>query len=596
MSEISCFYECLNDLPEKPGVYLLKDTDGGVLYVGKALSIKNRVSDHARDVTKKFYNRVTSVDYITTRNEKEALILEDNLIKKYRPRFNIRMKDDKQYPMILITSEKYPRIQIVRNRHREGIFFGPYTDSLAIKSMVKFVSKTFSIAACEKFFKTRNRPCLKHHLKYCLAPCCEKISPEEYHENTNNAVRFLSGDVSYILSSYETQMSIEAEKLNYEKAVIFRDKIRSIKHLQEKQKVFLPNDRSSRDFICFIITESEVHAERLRLREGRLVGEDHFILENINEYIPETVIEYLIEREYQHNSDLPEIIIISIYYKDKEYKWARKKVKISKNLILKKTVTEDEKSLIQLAFQNSLNRIKIIEEIINKDVEKFSSEALELRQIFNLPVLPEKIEGYDISHHQGTNAYGSMVVFYRGVPEKKEYRVFKLNSPIQDDYAYLEEVLCRRFKNYVNKYKNFAILPDLILIDGGKGHLSTALKVLSSYGIDIPTVSLAKEDETLFSNLLKYPLNLPRSSAALQLLQRVRDEAHRFSQRHHRQKQVELKSILLSIKGVGTVRANRILNQLKNTKNIYNLSYEELLNIKGIPQEILRRIYEQLYK
>ncbi|MBT9130806.1 MAG: UvrABC system protein C [candidate division WS2 bacterium] len=189
-----------------------------------------------------------------------------------------------------------------------------------------------------------------------------------------------------------------------------------------------------------------------------------------------------------------------------------------------------------------------------------------------------------------------MVVFYRGVPEKKEYRVFKLNSPIQDDYAYLEEVLCRRFKNYVNKYKNFAILPDLILIDGGKGHLSTALKVLSSYGIDIPTVSLAKEDETLFSNLLKYPLNLPRSSAALQLLQRVRDEAHRFSQRHHRQKQVELKSILLSIKGVGTVRANRILNQLKNTKNIYNLSYEELLNIKGIPQEILRRIYEQLYK
>ncbi|MBT9174759.1 MAG: UvrABC system protein C [candidate division WS2 bacterium] len=583
----------MNDLPEKPGVYLLKDTEGCVLYVGKALSIKNRVSDHARDETKKFYNRVTSVDYITTRNEKEALILEDNLIKKYRPRFNIRMKDDKEYPLILITSEKYPRIQIVRKRNREGIFFGPYTDSLAIKNVVKFVSKTFGIAACDKSFKTRNRPCLKHHLKYCLAPCCEKISREEYHENINSAIRFLSGDVSYILSTYETQMNMEAEKMNYEKAVIYRDKIRSIKHLQEKQKVFLPNDRSSRDFICFIITEKEVHAERLRLREGRLVGEDHFILENVHESTPETVIEYLMEREYQHNSDLPETIIISFYIGDKEYKWVRKKVKLNKNIILKKTVTEDEKSLIQLAFQNSVNRIKII---TNKSVDKFNSEALELKQVLNLPVLPEKIEGYDISHHQGANAYGSMVVFYRGAPEKKEYRIFKLNSPIQDDYAYLEEVLNRRFKNYVDKYKNFAYLPDIILIDGGKSHLSITLKVLRSYGLQVPTVALAKEDESLFSNLLKYPLNLPRRSPALQLLQRVRDEAHRFSQRHYRKKHAELKTILLTIKGVGSVRANRILNQLKNTKNIYNLSYEELLNIKGVPQQILRRIYEQLHK
>lgn len=596
MSEKSCFYECLNNLPEDPGVYLLKDIEGGVVYVGKALSIKNRVSDHVREETKKFFNRVTSVDYITTRNEKEALILEDNLIKKYRPRFNIRMKDDKQYPLILITSEKYPRIQIVRNRNREGIFFGPYTDSSAIKNIVKFVGKTSGIAACNKSFKTRNRPCLKYHLKYCLAPCGENISSEEYQENVNNAIRFLSGDVSYLLSSYEAQMSLEAEKMNYEKAVIFRDKIRSLKHLQEKQKVFLPNDRSRRDFICLIITESEAHVERLRLREGRLVGEDHFILENFNDYIPEKIIEYLIEREYQHNSDLPETIIISVYFRDKVYKWVRKKVKINKNIILKKTVTEDENSLIQLAFQNSVSRIKIIEEITNKNIEKFNNETLELRQILKLPVLPERIEGYDISHHQGTNVYGSMVVFYKGVPEKKEYRVFKLNSPIQDDYAYLEEVLHRRFKNYVNKYKYFALLPDLILIDGGKGHLSMALKVLSRYGVQVPTVSLAKEDETLFSNLLEYPLNLPGRSAALQLLQRVRDEAHRFSQRHHRQKKVELKTILLTIKGVGSVRANRIINQLKNTKNIYNLSYEELLSIKGIPQEILRRIYEELHK
>ena len=537
--------ETIKLVPEQPGCYLYYDKDGEIIYVGKAKNLKRRVysyfhKQHESAKTTVLVSQIEKLEYIITDSEAESLILESHLIKQHKPKYNILLKDDKKYPYFLITDEDFPRIQVVRKKNLnpdKGRFYGPYTDIGAMYATLDFLKKLFPLKQC-KTPKFSNRPCLYYHIGKCLAPCQGKVSPEEYQKLIKQVELFLSGKQSELLKQIQEQMQKYAETEQFEKAAKMRDSYLDLQKTLERQKVVYENTKLNEDVIALLYEDGILAITIMMIREGRLIDKKDFtyFVDNIDK------IEYFetFFREYYTNLKLefPDKIIskdlLELGQKDLYEDWL--KILSGKKVQINYASRGKYNELYELALKNATNllenaKLKKMAQIRDdfNEVGSYLAEKLKLNNF------PNRIECYDISHIQGTNTVASMVVFQNGLPKKTAYRKFKIKSTEgkPDDFMSMKEVLTRRLNKLGQpKWEK----PDLIIIDGGKGQLSSVLEIVSEFGIDnIDFVSLAKREEEVFLPNQSKSILLPRESNALYLIQRIRDEAHRFAITYHRE-------------------------------------------------------------
>ena len=561
-------------LPVSPGVYIMKDRENKVIYVGKANSLRSRVSHYFREqespknrlLMKNFWD----LEYITTGNEIEALVLESNLIKEHRPRYNVKLRDDKNYPFIKLTNEKFPRICISRRRERDGAqYFGPYPGSKAVREVIKMASG-LGIRRCKK--KLPCPPCLNYHIKQCAAPCLGNITKEEYLEIINNVTTFLKGKQNQLIQSLNMEMERLSQMQDYEKAARVRDQINALLELSEKQRVNLPG-RKEQDIIAYAVKGNSGSAQVFHVSGGILIGRETFSLDTAGseekEILPSLIKQYYQNVEPPEEIITPEEIIdetISLWLSGKG-----SKVKTPKNKV--------EKGLMDLAMENAGMLLK--QEILSRSLG--ANEALSgLKDALSLPVLPSLIEAFDISNISGTNATGSLVSFENGVPDKKNYRRFRIKTiEGTDDYAMIGEVVGRAYSRRIEEGKR---MPDLILIDGGKGQLSAAQYAISRLGLKLNIASIAKEFEYIFTPDKESPVILPRESASLKLLQRIRDEAHRFALSYHRKLRGKklTESLLDRIPGIGIRKKQALLKYFGSVDELRKADISEIEKVRGI--------------
>lgn len=522
--------EKLKTLPESPGVYIMKDSRGKIIYVGKAVVLKNRVrqyfhsqKNHGAKV-RAMVEKISDFETIVTENEVEALILECNLIKKHRPKYNISLKDDKSYPYLKLTlAEMFPRIFLTRRVERDGSkYFGPYTSGLAVKETLELLRKIFPLRTCRKFPK---RPCLEYHIKRCLAPCVEKISREDYLYFVREAEKFLEGRTGEVEKDLTTRMEIAAEELNFELAAKLRDILFSVKKISEKQKIV--TNSGDLDAVGLARFESEVCAQIFFVRDGKVTGRENFLLTGAEDETDSQVVTGFLKQYYVGRDQVTKEIFLPVEPDEDEIKILSKQLG-SKFFVPKRGV---KRSLVEMANENAkkfLEETKAHREFQNA---RTKGAVEDLKKFLHLPKLPRRMECFDISHIQGVETVASMVVFQDGVPDKKSYRRFKIRSTEgkPDDFLSMREVTSRRYGKLSAEE-----LPDLIVIDGGAGQLSSALKIIRGFGHEVPVVGLAKRFELIFVEGQSEPVELPANSPALYLMQRIRDEAHRFAITYHR--------------------------------------------------------------
>ena len=536
--------EAIKLVPEQPGCYLYYDKDGEIIYVGKAKNLKRRVysyfhKQHESAKTTVLVSQIEKLEYIITDSEAESLILESHLIKQHKPKYNILLKDDKKYPYFLITDEDFPRIQVVRKKNLnpdKGRFYGPYTDVGAMYATLDFLKKIFPLKQC-KTPKFSNRPCLYYHIGKCLAPCQGKVSPEEYQKLIKQVELFLSGKQSELLKQIQAQMQKYAEAEQFEKAAKMRDSYLDLQKTLERQKVVYENTKLNEDIISVLYEDGILAIVIMMIREGRLIDKKDFsyFVENINkdEYFETFFRDYYTNLKLEFPDKIVSKDLASIGEKELYEDWL--KILSGKNIKINYASRGKYNELYELALKNATNllensKLKKMAEIRDdfNEVGSYLAEKLKLQNF------PNRIECYDISHIQGTNTVASMVVFQNGLPKKTAYRKFKVKSTEgkPDDFMSMKEVLTRRLNKLgQTKWEK----PDLIIIDGGKGQLSSVMQIVSEFGItDIDFVSLAKREEEVFLPNQSKSILLPRESNALYLFQRIRDEAHRFAITYHR--------------------------------------------------------------
>lgn len=527
--------ERIRSLPQSCGVYLFKDTSGKILYVGKAANLAKRVKSYFQvpSPTPKLgalISQIGDLDYKITDNEVEALLLECNLIKEYHPRYNVSLKDDKKYPYLKITKEDFPRIFVTRKVKNDGAkYFGPYTNAKAIRQTLKFLRTLFPIRTCKrKIGKKPLKPCLNYHIKRCFAPCAGKISKEDYRKVVDEVGLFLKGERRALIKSLEKRMKGAKESLKFEEAIILRDQIRSLEKISARQKV-VSTRPIDQDVIAFALGPDNACSQIFFIRKGKLIGGEHFFLKGIKDKSKEEILTPLVKQYYYNAIYIPKEVVLQNEIEEKELikSYLGKKGKRRVRLIVPRK--GDKLKLIKLAERNA--RLALTQKYSAS--QQMKKEALgELQRTLGLRDLPFRIEAFDISNISGTLATGSLVVFRGGEPDKNEYRRFRIKRTRGvDDYAMMAEVVERRYRRLLKERK---ILPDLILIDGGKGQLSAALKVLKRLKIKLPVAALAKEYEHLFIPGKLPPIILAKNSSALYLLKQIRDEAHRFALAYHR--------------------------------------------------------------
>lgn len=598
----------LKVLPDKPGVYIMKNSLGEVIYVGKAKILKNRVrqyfqkSKNHSEKVKAMVKNIAEFEYIITDSEIEALILECNLIKKYRPRYNILLKDDKGYPFIKVTiNEEFPRIFVTRNVIKDGAkYFGPYTNVMAVKETLELIKKTFPIRTCKLKISEngkRTRPCLNYHIGLCKAPCDKKISKEGYNKIILNILDLLSGKSKDILNNLNKTMETLAENLEFEKAASIRDKIFAIEKITEKQKIITGNFENE-DFINIYTDEKDSLIQIFFLRDGKIIGREHFIIENTLDMDEDKILCDFIKEFYGGTAFIPKNIYVP-KIEDRELIQQWLSIKKGANVYIKIPSRGDKLKTLNLVKNNAklmLEQFKI-KYIQDKQIHEVALN--ELRDILNLDENLNRIEAYDISHIQGVDSVGCMVVFENGKSKNSDYRRFKIKSENgADDYKSMEEILTRRFKNGLDEIKKikennilfssgkFCIFPDLILMDGGKGQINVATKVLEKFNINIPVCGMVK-DENHNTRGIIYNNNeykIPMNSNIMRLITRIQDEVHRFAITYHRSlrgKRV-FHSILDDIPYVGEKRKRDLLEKFSNIENIKNATVEELMEIKSI--------------
>jgi excinuclease ABC subunit C len=605
----------LKALPAKPGVYIFRGEDGRVLYIGKAKSLRPRVRSYfqatpdTRAQIAQLPARVADIEVIVTGTEAEALHVEQNLVKRHRPPFNIRLRDDKSFPYIAVTVEdEYPRVMFTRERHRRGVvYFGPYANAKKVRETLDVLNRVFQYRPCEgpKPGRHSGIPCLDYHIERCKAPCVDYVSKEEYREIIDRVIEFLSGETRPIQRDLQRQMREAADEERFEDAARYRNRLAAIRHLAERQAA----DRRSVgtvDVIGVAIDGDRAAVQIFPLRDGKLVDRYGFHLENVEGQEIGDVLEAFALEYYGSAPSLPPQLIVPTEAGDtsaleqflSERRGARVEVRAPER--------GEKRRLQELATQNAA--LALESDAIQSEQKRLRRvEALEeLREALNLESLPIRIECYDISNIQAESPVGSMVVFQDAVPKKAHYRKFGVRrlEAGPDDFAAIEEVVSRRFARLGDATsegydESFAAVPNLVVIDGGKGQLSAALAAMQSYDLPrVAVVSLAKRAEEVFVPGRPDPIVLPRDSAGLQLLQRIRDEAHRFALGFHRQRRETRArgSIFDDLQGVGPVRRRALLRHFGSAERLLEASQEELEGVPGVPAKTARQIYAQLHK
>ena len=563
--------EKLKTLPDAPGVYLMKDARGKIIYVGKARVLKNRVrqyfqanKNHGAKV-KAMVAKVVDFETIITASEVEALILECNLIKKHRPRYNISLKDDKSYPYLRLTAENFPRIILTRRIIHDGSrYFGPYTSGLAVKETLQLLRKIFPLRTCKTFAK---RPCLEFHIKRCLAPCAEKISCENYLQIVKAAEKFLEGRTAQIERTLAAQMNEAAQTLNFEMAARLRDILAAVRKVTEKQKIV--SDTGDADAIGLARLDGETCAQIFFIREGKVTGRENFLLNGAADESDAQAVTEFIKQYYSRAQISAAEILLPVALPEDDLKilgeWLGAKLIEPKRGV--------KRSLVEMATQNAEKFLS--EESARRQLKDAQTVGAveELKNFLNLPHLPRRMECFDISHIQGAETVASMVAFKDGAPDKKNYRRYKIRTTEgkPDDFLSMREVTSRR-------YGSTDDLPDLIVIDGGLGQLNSALEIIRGAGHQVPVVGLAKQFELIFVEGSSIPVELPRDSQALKLMQRIRDEAHRFAITYHRKlrRKRNLKSELDNVAGIGVKRRTELFKTFGTIGKIKSATVEEL--------------------
>lgn len=613
--------EKINHLPDNPGVYIFKDKTGRVIYVGKAISLKNRARSYFHSGAERLpkvssmIKRIKDLDYIVTDSEVEALILESNLIKKYRPRYNVLLKDDKSYPYLKVTAgEDFPRVYITRRLVKDGSrYFGPYTRVGAVNETLRLLKKLFPFRSCkQKNPGPRSRPCLNYHIKRCLAPCCNLVSKEDYRAMINEVCLFLEGRQNDLIKSLNERMKKAAEKLEFEKAAELRDQIKAVQEVVEKQKM-VSTRFEDQDVIGMARGNKNTHSFCVMIffvRKGKLTGKDRFMLKGDEEHSNADILAAFLKQYYSRSEFIPREILLPEQVEDAGVieKWLTGRR--GSRVYLKAPARGTKRRLVAMAEKNARLSLEELESE-RRDSKKTRAEAAaaldELAGRLGLDAAPRRVECYDISNIQGTGTVGSMVVFEDGRPKKEDYRKFKIRSVKgPNDFASLQEVIRRRFtraekeRELINtgqmssKKAGFYQLPDLIIIDGGKGQLSGVRKVMRELGYDfIPAFGLAKEEELLYREGAAEPVKLPRDSKALYLLQQLRDEAHRFAVEYHRKlrSKKSLHSALDDIKGIGEVRRRSLLQKFGSVEEIRKAAVNELAAIPGMNRRAAEAVH-----
>lgn len=570
------------NLPNKPGVYIMKDKDENIIYIGKAKNLIKRVQSYFRKnldrpKTKILMDHFNSLEYIVTNSEKEALILEANLIKKHKPTYNIRLKDDKRYPYVKITNEKFPRLLITRNITKNGSYYGPFTDVGSVRKTVKFLKSLFKIRTC----RNMDGPCLNSQIDLCYAPCDGAISKEEYNEIMDKIDLFFQGKYSVIVKNLKREMMEAANQQNYEKAAVLRDQIQSIEEIMDKQFVELGDDDLDQDIIAISEDKENFIIVVMAIRNGKIVGKDDFLMNGTEYDSNEEVIYAFIQQYYGYNRHVPKQIIINLKIDDVSIleEWLGD---LRGNRVYIKVPEKGIKlRLVNMAQKNA--------EIIRHQKKKLENSLIELKKYLKLEKLPRVIEGYDISNISGKLAVGSKVSFLDAKPNKKKYRHFRIDTPGPNDFEMMKELLTKRFER-IDKDSE----PDLIVIDGGKGQLGMACEVLKEYNLEhIPIIGLAKEFEEIYLPNTSRPIIIPKDNKALHLLQQVRDESHRFAITYHRKLRSKkiTESSLDDIPGIGKNRKQYILKELGSIDKVKEASVSQLAEIKGMNKKVAENVY-----
>jgi len=612
----------LAGLPRQPGVYIMRDVNGRAIYVGKAVNLRSRVRSYFQESaahtgkTQQMVNEVADLDWIVTQSELEALILECELIKKHRPRYNIRLKDDKRYPYIKVTwQEDFPRILIVRSMAQDGArYFGPFTSSHAVHRSLELLRRLFPYRTCDREITGDDRrPCLYYHIKRCTGPCIGAIDREGYRAIVDRACLFLEGKQEQIIEQMNAEMAHAAEMLEFERAAELRDTIDAVNKVVETQRIVSSNLRDH-DFVAFAREDGQACVQVFFIRGGKLIGREYFVLTGTSEEEASEILGAFIKQFYDEAAYIPPEILVQTDLDDLAVlqEWLRRRR--GTKVLVKTPRRGHKRAVMQLAIENANATLARLRAEWEADTNKHTEALAELQEALDLPKPPTRIECYDISNTQGTNATGSMVVFAKGVPSKRDYRRFRIRSVEgPNDYAAMGEVLRRRFgrarqaeaqpsaedaaQQAGGKENRWALMPDLIIVDGGKGQLNVALEALREMGVDdIPVAGLAKEHEEIFLPGRPAAVVLPRDSQALYLVQRIRDEAHRFAVTYHRtlRRKESRRSILEDIPGVGPKRRQALLKQFKSIEGIRNASVDELAAVPGMTRRVAEQVAEYL--
>ena len=595
-----------------------------MLYVGKASSLRNRLSSYfakkaaLEPKIRNMVARVADFDFILTESDQEAVILECNLIKEHRPPYNARLKDDKSYPFIKIdTSEDFPQVYLTRRVRKDGArYFGPFASAYSVRRTLALLKKLFPYRSCTKTITgTDPRPCLDYYIHRCVGPCIGAADKGEYAEIIDQVVLFLEGKVDRVTKTIARRMEEAAEALEFERAAVLRDQLRSIERVHEGQKV-LHLTSENVDVIAVAPSIREAWVEVFFIRQGKLIGRDHFIMEGTQDDEPARVLTAFVKQFYDATPYIPSRILVQHPLEDANaiQKWLSDKRQGPVRVHVPQR--GEKRKLVQMVVENAAEGLEQLKVRQTSDSAKMDTAMTELQEALSLPALPKRIECYDISNIQGTNPVGSMVVFEEGKPKPAHYRRFKVKTVEGvDDYSMMREVLTRRFRRLAKSRdgyasngadqgtssssngKSWGIVPDLVLIDGGKGHLGAALQVFLELGIDfVPLASLAKENEELFVPQMPEPIVLPRSSQGLFLVQRARDEAHRFAITFHRERRSKrsVTSALDTVPGIGPKRRRMLLRRFGSVRGIKEAPLEDLAAVPGLTLKLARYLKDYL--
>lgn len=611
------FEEELKKLPAKPGVYLMHDENDTIIYVGKAISLKNRVRSYFRASTvkspkiEKMVSKIARFEYIITDSELEALVLENNLIKEHNPRYNTMLKDDKTYPYIKVTvNEEYPRILFAREMKKDkSKYFGPYSSAGAVKDTIELMNKLYTLRTCNRNLPKdfgNDRPCLNYHMKQCMAPCQGNVSKEAYREQVDKALEFLNGNYGPILKELEHQMKTASDNMDFEEAIRYRELLNSVKQVSQKQKI-TDSDGEDKDIIALAKDDTDAVVQVFFVRNGKLIGREHFYMTHVSEDSKSQILESFVKQFYAGTPFIPKELMLQEEIEDKEVieKWlsARKSARVY--LRIPKIGTKEK--LVELAAKNA-------ELVLSQDREKIKREegrtigaVKEIAALLGLEHI-HRMEAFDISNISGFETVGSMVVYEKGKPCRSDYRKFKIKSVTgPDDYACMKEVLTRRFlhgmeerkqldiKDIDRQFGSFTKFPDLLLMDGGKGQVNIALEVLTELKLTIPVCGMVKDDNHrtrgLYYNNIEIPID--RHSEGFKLITRIQDEAHRFAIEYHRslRSKTQVRSILDDIPGIGPSRRKALMKHFKSIEDIKAASVEELMQVPDISERVAKEIH-----